>query len=104
MVTREILSWFVVGSLCTPVYPSPPKFQFNLENVSNQWWAPGWGLLEIQSLKKRLSVDLLLLLFSEVSSKETMVLGGRMEHKNSSIHLCYVTFKRSLKKVPLMKI
>ena len=27
MVTREILSWFVVGSLCTPVYPSPPKFQ-----------------------------------------------------------------------------
>lgn len=50
MVTREILSWFVVGSLCTPVYPSPPKFQFNLENVSNQWWAPGWGLLEIQSL------------------------------------------------------
>lgn len=50
MVTREILSWFVVGSLCTPIYPSPPKFQFNLENVSNQWWAPGWGLLEIQSL------------------------------------------------------
>ena len=50
MVTREILSWFVVGSLCTPVYPSPPKFQFNLENVSNQWWAPGRGLLKIQSL------------------------------------------------------
>ena len=47
---KRILSWFVVGSLCTPVYPSPPKFQFNLENVSNQWWAPGWGLLEIQSL------------------------------------------------------
>lgn len=50
MVTREILSWFVFGSLCTPIYPSPPKFQFNLENVSNQWWAPGWGLLEMQSL------------------------------------------------------
>ena len=50
MVTREILSWFVVGSLWTPVYPSPPKFQFNLENVSNQWWAPGLGLLKIQSL------------------------------------------------------
>jgi len=50
MVTRGILFWFVVGSLCTPVYPSPPKFQFNLENVSNQWWAPGWGVLEIQSL------------------------------------------------------
>ena len=47
MVAREILSWFVVGSLCTPVYPSPPKFQFNLENVSNQW-ALGWGLLEIK--------------------------------------------------------
>ena len=45
-----VTSWFVVGSLCTPVYPSPPEFQFNLENVSNQWWAPGWGLLEIQSL------------------------------------------------------
>ena len=26
MVTREILPWFVVGSLCTPIYPSPPKF------------------------------------------------------------------------------
>lgn len=26
MVTREILPWFVVGFLCTPVYPSPPKF------------------------------------------------------------------------------
>lgn len=40
-----------------------------------------------------------------VSSKETMVLGGRMEHKNSSNHhLCYVTLKRSLKKVTLMRI
>ena len=25
MVTREILPWLIVGSLCTPVYPSPPK-------------------------------------------------------------------------------
>ena len=28
MVTREILSWLIVGSLCTPVYPSPPKLHF----------------------------------------------------------------------------
>ena len=42
-----VCCWF---SLCTPVYPSPPKFQFNPENVSNQWWAPVWGLLESHSL------------------------------------------------------
>lgn len=30
--------------------PLSSQISFNLENVSNQWWAPGWGLLKIQSL------------------------------------------------------